>query len=279
MTVEVEVHMFAIKQTARRILRTRLASLAILGLAATTAACSGGAATATSPSGVSPVGLDADPPSSSRSFSVSVSPASVTVGAAALTVTVTNTSVVSNPQTAALGSIRIEMPSALHVTSISAPAASKWTYLAPAGQTMTLGSKPGSNKLLPGESVTFTVNITTTICGKYDIPNPGGSNEAPATYSLDPNWAYSGSALSVEVTGCTTTCDAPEAPSISHHYFTAPVSEGGLGLPANDDRHNLVQVAVAHEQAEDKTFHGLSPCDPGFAAEVKAFVDQVMASL
>lgn len=265
------------------------AAALILGVAAVTAACSGGGATATSPSGASPSDLAAKPgapPSSSRTFSVSVSPAEVTVGAATLTFTVSNTSVVDNPQTAGLGSVRIQIPDGLQVTSIANFSGSKpWTYVPPAGQTITVGAAPGNNKLLPGETVTFTVNVTSTVCAKYNIANPQGSNDTPLSYTAGSGgWQYSGSPLSVTVTGCSTgggECqeDAPAAPAIANQYFKAPVSEGGLGLPANDPRHNQVIVAVAHEQGPGSLFHGLPPCDPGFVAEVRAFVDLVMSQL
>ncbi len=222
-----------------------------------------------------------------QKFSVSVSPSTVTVGASQLTVTVTND--LQSNCNQELGSAQIVVPAGLTVTGVGSVTQAQGKYWATtwvSGQTVLVGaqSKPGGGagsgaglqKLTEGESVTFTVNVMSSVCGINTFAQPTGWAETLDATKSD-TFDYVGDALTVTVTGCTS-CSDPDAPSISHAYFTGTVASGGLGLPANDSRHSDVQNSVAHEQAADKTFHGISPCDhPAFENAVKAYVDGLLS--
>ena len=268
--------------------RSRAAVAVGLCLTVAAAACSGGASTVTSPSGVAPssagtnVGTCQSDTGGNQAFSVSISPATVTVGASQLTVTVTND--LQSNCNQELGSAQIVAPSGLTVTgvgSITQAQGKDWATTWTSGQTVVVGarSKPGGGagsgaglqKLTEGESVTFTIDVMSSVCGINTFDTPTAWAETLDVAKVD-TFPYVGGELSVTVEGCTA-CTDPEAPSISHAYFT-----GELGLAANDPRHNDVQNSVAHEQAADKTFHGISPCDhPAFENAVKAYVDGLLS--
>jgi hypothetical protein len=270
--------------------KSRFAAVIGLGLAVAAAACSGGMSTATSPSGVSPASAATNASCGDtgglQKFSVSITPGSVTVGANQLTVTVTND--VQSNCNQELGSAQVVVPSGLTVTGVGSfvqTQGKNWASTWASGQTVMVGAQsiagggPGSGaaqqKLSKGESVTFTISVMSSVCGINTFAQPTGWAETLADTKSD-TYDYVGGALSVMVTGCTA-CSDPEAPSISHAYFTGSVASGGLGFTANDPRHDDVQKSVAHEQAADKTFHGISPCDhPAFENEVKAYVDGLL---
>src|SRR5829696_7414232 len=200
--------------------KSRVAAVIGLGLAVTAAACSGGASTVTSPSGVSPTSLASNPTCNggTQNFAVTISPASVSVGSSTLTVTVTN-ALTSNCNQS-LGSAQIVVPSGLSVTSVgnfvAPPSGKYWTTNWVSGQTVTVGAaaKPGGGpgsgaglqSLDPGESVTFDLGVTSTICQTNTFANPHGSSNELAGFA--PGWIYTGSELAVTVTGCALECDA-----------------------------------------------------------------------
>jgi len=242
--------------------RSRLALVFGLGLALTAAACAGGGS-ATSPSGVSPSSLDARGGNaggnSDKTFTVTVSPASVLVGPATLTVVVSNVSA----STQQLGSVRIEVPAGLTVTSVGSFSGAKtWQAVGAISQTVTVGATGGTQKLEVGESVTFQIGVTSTICALNTFATPQGSNETPGTFVSE--WVYSGAVPAVTVTGCALEC--PAAPSIAAAYLHS------IGLKPNDDDYRNYVAQVAEEMGTEASFNGLLPCDSGYAAAVIAFL-------
>ena len=206
---------------------SRLAVVISFGLAVAAAACSDGASTMTSPSGVSPSSLAANGQStrdvsastmtspsgvspsslaangqSTKDFSVTVTPTSVPMGAATLHVTVTRD--VTSGQSQQLGSFEIYVPSGFTIQSVSNLSNANWTS-GVSGQTVRVGAKTGNQKLngTAGRiSVTFDINVTSTECGTYPFDTAQASNSPYSTDPFDPNWTYTGGALSVTVNNC-----------------------------------------------------------------------------
>ena len=131
---------------------------------------------------------------------MTITPTSVPVGAATLHVTVTRDA--TSGQSQQLGSVEIYVPSGFTIQSVSNISNPNWTG-GVAGQTVRVGADGGNHKL-DGDtgriSVTFDINVTSTECDTY-LFTAQASN---ATYSdpFNSNWNYTGSALSVTVTGC-----------------------------------------------------------------------------
>ena len=146
--------------------RSRLAVVVSLGLAVAAAACSDGASTMTSPSGVGPSSLAANG-QSTRNFSVTVTPTSVMAGGATLHLTVTRNA--TSGQSQQLGSVEIDVPSAFTIQTVSNISNATWTS-GVSGQTVRVGAKAGNRKL-DGDagrtSVTFDINVTSTECATH----------------------------------------------------------------------------------------------------------------
>jgi hypothetical protein len=180
--------------------RSRLAVVVSLGLAVATAACSDGASTMTSPSGVGPSSL-ATNGQSPRNFSVTVTPTSVMAGGATLHVTVTRNA--TSGQSQQLGSVELYVPSSFTIQTVSNISNANWTS-GVSGHTVRLGAKAGNQKL-DGDagrtSVTFDMNVTSTECATHAF-NAAQASNSPYSDLFDPNWTYTGSALSVTVTNC-----------------------------------------------------------------------------
>ena len=180
--------------------RSRLAVVVSLGLAVAAAACSDGASTMTSPSGVGPSSL-ATNGQSTRNFSVTVTPTSVMAGGATLHVTVTRNA--TSGQSQQLGSVEIYVPSTFTIQTVSNISNANWTS-GVSGQTVRVGAKAGNQKL-DGDagrtSVTFDMNVTSTECATPAF-NAAQASNSPYSDPFDPNWTYTGSALSVTVTNC-----------------------------------------------------------------------------
>ncbi len=137
-----------------------------------------------------------------RNFSVTITPTSVPVGAATLHVTVTRDA--TSGQSQQLGSVEIYVPSAFTIQSVSNISNPNWTS-GVSGQTVRVGAVGGNHKLdgAAGRiSVTFDINVTSTECGTYPFTTAQASNSPYSTDPFSPNWNYTGSALSVTVTGC-----------------------------------------------------------------------------
>jgi hypothetical protein len=153
----------------------------------------------TSPSGVGPSSLAANG-QSTRNFSVTVTPTSVMAGGATLHVTVTRNA--TSGQSQQLGSVEIYVPSAFTIQTVSNIRNANWTS-GVSGQTVRVGAKAGHQKL-DGDAgraiVTFDMNVTSTECATHAF-NAQASN-LPYSDPSDPNWTYTGSALSVTVTNC-----------------------------------------------------------------------------
>jgi hypothetical protein len=180
--------------------RSRIAVVVTLGLAVAAAACSDGASTMTSPSGVGPSSPAANS-QSTRNFSVTVTPTSVMAGGATLHVTVTRQATSEHRQQ--LGSVEIDVPSGFTIQTVSNISNANWTS-GVSGQTVRVGAKAGNQKL-DGDagrtSVTFDINLTSTECAAHAF-NAAQASSSPYSDPFDPNWTYTGSALSVTVTNC-----------------------------------------------------------------------------
>ena len=132
---------------------------------------------------------------------MTVTPTSVPVGAATLHVTVTRDA--TSGQSQKLGSVEIYVPSGFTIQSVSNLSNGNWTS-GVSGQTVRVGAKAGNQKLngTAGRiSVTFDINVTSTECATYIF-----KRRRPRMRRIhdpfDPNWTYTGSALSVTVTNC-----------------------------------------------------------------------------
>ena len=102
------------------------------------------------------------------------------------------------------------------------------------GQTVRVGADQGNHKLdgnAGWTSVTFDINVTATDCGTYLFATAQASNSPYSTDPFSPNWTYTGSALSVTVTGCVPP-PAPEckaAPAVANEYLDSINFTGGRG--------------------------------------------------
>jgi hypothetical protein len=247
--------------------RSRLAVVVSLGLAVAAAACSGGARPATSPSGVTPSSLEASGGQSTREFSVTIAPASVVAGDATLHVTVTRNA--ASGQSQKLGSVEIYVPGAFTIQSVSNISNANWKG-GVSGQTVRVGADAGNHKLdgtAGWSSVTFDINVTSTACGTYAFADAKASN---ATYSdpFDPNWTYTGSALSVTVTDCSVNQECDAAPAVANAYLDSIHFRGGRGD---------INSAVGQHMTQGARFDGIEPCDvEAYRAAVIAFVDGLL---
>ena len=243
--------------------RSRLAVVVGLGLMAAAAACSGGASSATSPSVLTPSSLEVNG-QDTRNFGVTVTPTSVAVGAATLQVTVTRDATSGKSQQ--LGSAEIYVPTGFNVHSVSNISNGNWTG-GVSGQTVRVGAVGGNHKLdgTAGRiSVTFDLNVTSTECGTHPFARAASN----ATYSdpFDPNWAYTGSALSVTVTNCVVNQECKAAPAVANEYLKSINFGGG-------PRHGEIISEVAQHMTQEARFDGIEPCNvDAYRAAVIAFV-------
>jgi hypothetical protein len=247
--------------------RSRLTVVVGLGLTLAAAACSGGASTATSPSGVTPSSLEANGPSpgqDTRNFSVTFTPTSVQVGTATLHVTVTRDA--TSGQSQKLGSVEVSVPSGFTIQSLSNISNASWKG-AVSAQTVRVGADAGKHKLdgtAGWSSVTFDINVTSTQCDTY-LFTTAASNE---TYDdpFESNWTYIGGPLSVTVTGCVVNQDCKAAPAVANEYLDSISIPGGPGRGAiiND---------VAQHMTEGARFDDIEKCDvEAYRAAVIAYV-------
>lgn len=248
--------------------RSRLAVVVGLGLTVAAAAC-GGASTATSPSGVTPSSLEANSGQSTKDFSVTIMPTSVPASGGALHVTVTRDT--TSGQSQKLGSAEIYVPAGLTIQSVS-NISNAWTG-GVSGQTVRVGAVAGNHKLdgTTGRiSVTFDINVTATQCGTYAFSTPQASN-APYSDPFDPNWTYTGSALSVTVTDCApASSECKAAPAVANEYLDSIEIPDGPGRGA-------IERSVAHHMTQGARFDGIEPCDvAAYRAAVIAFVQTLL---
>src|SRR5207253_2273184 len=97
------------------------------------------------------------------------------------------------------------------------------------GNTVDVGGVNGTAKMPPGQSVEFDITVNTpSICSNYTFATPLGSSDTLDNVAPAFDWHFHGSALSVQVTGCSA-CTAPAAPSIATHYLN------DKGIPNNSD--------------------------------------------
>jgi hypothetical protein len=246
--------------------RSRLAVAVGLAVTVAAAACSGGASSVTSPSGVGPSSLAANNGQSTRDFSVTITPTSVQAGAATLHVTVTRDA--TSGQNQKLGSAEIYVPSAFTIQSVSNISNANWTS-GVSGQTVRVGAVGGNHKLDGSAgliSVTFDINVTSTECGTYPFNMAQASNDTYSTDPFSPNWTYTGSPLSVEVTGCDVAQDCKAAPAIANEYLDSINFGGGPG------RGDIIS-SVAHHMTEGARFDGIDKCNiEAYRAAVIAYV-------
>lgn len=243
----------------------RLVAGAVLALIA--GGCANGPGTAVSPSGPAPSSLDAAG-GAVKAFTVSVLPVSVSAGAATLTVTVTN-DLSTNPTSLSLGSVQLVVPNGLVVTGVNTFTGSKsWGTSWTTGQTVLVGASNGTQKLAPGQSVSFHIEVSAETCGNQTFATPAGSSETLGTFSAD--WTYLGTAPSVLVTDCVVT-ECPAAPSIAGKYL-----RNQLSMHPNDGPYQNIISQVAQHMTQQAAFDGILPCEPGYAAAVIAFVDDIV---
>ena len=217
------------------------------------------------PSGVAPATQNAAP---TKEFSVAISPSTLGVGAGSLTVTVTNIGVGS---AASLGSVQIQVPAGLTVTSVGGFSGSKnWTSLWVSGQTVTVGATNGTQKLDaadPDQSVTFTIGVTSSVCGTYTILAPVGSNDTPGSFGPS-GWTNAGGNQTVTVNNCVVVLDCPAAPAVANAYLDSIHFTGGRGAIIN---------LVAQHMTQGARFDDISPCDlANYRNAVIAFVQPLL---
>ena len=246
--------------------RSRLTVTVGLGLTVAAAACGGGASSATSPSGVTPSSLAADNGQDTRNFSVTVEPISVQVGAATLHVTVTRDDMSGKNQQ--LGSAEVYVPGAFTIQSVSSISNANWTS-GISGQTVRVGAVGGNRKLdgTAGRiSVTFDINVTSSLCDTY-LFNATRASSAAYADSFDSNWTDIGNALSVTVTGCApiVPAECKAAPAVANAYLKSIGIEGNRGETIISD--------VADHMTQGARFDGIEPCDvAAYRAAVITFV-------
>lgn len=257
--------------------RSRLAVVVSLGLAVMAAACSDGINNATTPSAVSPSSLAAGNPNQgqdTRKFSVTLTPTSVPAGAATAALHVTVTRDATSGQSQKLGSVEIYVPSAFTIQSVTNLSNANWTS-GVTGQTVRVGAVGGNHKLDGSTgriSVTFDINVTSTQCGIYPFTAAKAAN-SPYDDAFDPNWTYTGDALSVAVTGCAPVV-APEckaAPAVANDYLDSINFTPGPGKEAIK-RGDIIN-SVAQHMTEGARFDGIDPCTvEAYRAAVIAYV-------
>ncbi len=254
-------------QTARR---SRLAVAVGLAVTVAAAACSGGANSVTSPSGVGASSLAVTNGQNTKNFSVTITPTSVPVGAATLHVTVTRNA--TSGQSQQLGSVEIYVPSAFTIQSVSISKAN-WTS-GISGQTVRVGAVGGNHKLDGTDgSVTFDINVTSTQCGTYPFITAQASNSPYSTDPFSPNWTYTGNALSVTVTGCGSPAplECKAAPAVANDYLDSINFTGGGGR-GSLTRGDIIN-SVAQHMSEGAYFDGIASCDvEAYRAAVIAYL-------
>jgi len=224
-----------------------------------------------SPSGAGPSALDARG-GAVKAFTVTVTPPSFAAGNATLVVTVTN-DLSTNPATLKLGSVQMVVPSGLNVLAVNTFSGSKsWGTSWTTGQTITVGASNGTQKLAPGESVTFQIDVTAKVCQVYAFDKPAGSSETLGTFSAD--WTYIGSTFGVAVTGCGAGEGCPAAPAIAGAYL-----RDVLGMKPNDDPYKNIVAQVANHMTQEARFDDLLPCETGYAQAVINFVNAIVSQL
>jgi hypothetical protein len=256
----------------------------IVGLAvAVSAACSRDVTAPTSPSAERPLNLNHSGGGAHKHFTVTISPSTVAANQSnvVLTVTVTNCGAATpgctdGASTQNMGSAEIVVPAGFTVTNVGNFGGSQaWATSWVSGNTVVVGANvpaEGTKKLTPGQFVTFDVTVTTPlVCDTYALPAaPHASNSTlpePPVFGTD--WEFYGTVPSIIVNSCVAEC--PAAPSIAAHYlhFTLNIH------PGSSSYQNIVSQ-VAHEMGPDATFHGIGPCEAGYAAAVIAFVNSIL---
>jgi len=236
-----------------------------------------------SPSGTTAVNLDHTGPGAHKHFTVTMTPASVSANTSAVlhvridncgaaTPGCTDGSSSTNGAGQQLGTAQIVVPSALTVTAVgNFSGTDSWIRrVGQTGNTVDVGGN-GSNKLAPGEFVTFDITVTASVCGTYPFANPQGANSDIGS-AFDPSWDFYGG-LTIDVVNCSLTCDAPAAPAVANHYLR------DIGVPNNSDPFKNIIAQVAIHMGPGATFDGSSPCDPDYAAKVIAFVNTILNGL
>ena len=205
---------------------------------------------------------------SARNFSVTITPASVSPGAAILHVTVQETQRRENQQ---LGSAEIYVPSGFTIQSVSNFSNANWMG-GVSGQTVRVGAVGGNQKLDGNAgriSVTFDINVTSTECGTYPFATAKASN-APYSDPFESNWTYTGSALSVTVTGCVPSRTRTAKRPLPSRMCTSIASTS----PAVAE---MIISSVAHHMTQGARFDGIDQCDvEAYRAAVIAFVDALL---
>ncbi|HUR32282.1 MAG TPA: hypothetical protein VM032_00700 [Vicinamibacterales bacterium] len=252
--------------------QARLGVIGALGLALATAACSGGAATATSPSGVSPSSLAAAG-GAVKSFSVVVSPSTVSAnGTATLHVTVTNAAT----STQDLGSVQVYVDPAFSVTAVGnfvQANGNTWGAASQTSSTVEVGaidnpaggqqSGAGNQKLEPGQVLTFDITVTApSVCQVYTFVQSQGSNETLAGTFDGAAWTNTAAAPAITVNNCVIEC--PAAQAVANAYLDT------FGVSGAE--RSFVVTAIG-DVTIGATFQGFAKCDSGFGPAVRAFVD------
>ena len=169
-------------KSAQMTRRSRLAVVVSLGLAVAAAACSDGASTMTSPSGVSPSSLAANgrtlrAPGEEHQGLQCDGHADIGIGGRRNPACDRHERRTSG-QSQQLGSVEIYVPSAFTIQSVSNLSNANWTS-GVSGQTVRVGAKAGNQKL-DGDagrtSVTFDINVTSTECATYAFNTAQASN-------------------------------------------------------------------------------------------------------
>jgi hypothetical protein len=199
--------------------------------------------TATTPSGVAPAPQNA---ASVKQFAVSMSPMTLPAGSGAIVVTVTNT---GSGSAAGLGSVQITLQAGLTPVSTSGFSGSKsWYQSSISGGVVTVGATIGTQKLDPAESVSFTLNVSSSECTQYVVTSVG-SNETPTTFAPS-GWTNTAGTITISVNGCTAECAA--APAVANAYLDSIGFTGARGD---------IDSAVALHMTRGARFDGIEPCD------------------
>jgi hypothetical protein len=244
--------------------------------------CSRNVAAPTSPSAESPVNLSHTGPGAHKHFTVAISPSTVSANqSAVLTVTVTNCGAATpgctdGASTQNMGSAEIVVPAAFTVTNVGNFSGNQaWATNWVSGQTVVVGAPnpaAGTKRLTPGQSVTFQITVTTPlVCDTFAFQTPRASNTTlPDAPVFGSDWEFYGTVPSIIVNNCSVG-DCPAAPSIAAHYlhFTLHIH------PGSSSYQNIVSQ-VAHEMGPQSNFHGIGPCEAGYAAAVIAFVNSLL---
>jgi hypothetical protein len=182
---------------------------------------------------------------------------------------VTVTRDATSGQSQKLGSVEIYVPSGFTIQSVSNISNANWTS-GVSGQTVRVGAVGGNHKLdgsAGWSSVTFDINVTSTQCGTYPFTTAKASH-APYSDPFDPNWSYTGGALSVTVTNCVVNQDCKAAPAVANEYLDSIKFDGGRGE---------INREVAQHMTQGAQFDGIEPCNvAAYRAAVIAFVDGLL---